>query len=402
MTYQACLDWLFCQLPMYQRSGEMAYKADIGNIVLASHRLGNPHHSFKSVHIAGTNGKGSTSHMIASILQEAGYKTGLYTSPHLVDFRERVRINGEKITEDYVLQFVTKNKAWFTEIGMSFFEMTVALAFDYFAHQKVDIAVIETGLGGRLDSTNIIQSEVSVITNIGLDHTALLGNTVQEIAREKAGIIKQNRPVVIGKRQKEVASIFESIASSKQAPLHYAKAVHFECDLKGNYQQENISTSYAVIKILTQNGWLISEEECKNGFLNVQKNTSLLGRWTTLSNTPLTICDTGHNVDSIAYIVKQLSQIPFDTLHIVLGVVKEKSIDTILALMPKEATYYFCQASIPRALEATALKHQAHKHTLNGNTYPSVKKALSAAQNKALTTDLIFVGGSTFTVAEIL
>ena len=402
MTYQACLDWLFGQLPMYQRSGEMAYKADIGNIVLASQRLGNPHHRFKSVHIAGTNGKGSTSHMIASVLQQAGYKTGLYTSPHLVDFRERIRINGEKIKEDDVLQFVTKNKAWFMDTGMSFFEMTVALAFDYFAHQQVDIAVIETGLGGRLDSTNIINPEISVITNIGFDHTALLGNTLQQIAAEKAGIIKNNTPVLIGRKQLEVATIFESIASSKHAPLYYAKAADFECDLKGDYQQENICTANSALQILEQKGWKISKDNYRNGFLNVQKNTSLLGRWTTLSNTPLTICDTGHNADSMAYIVKQLRQIANDTIHIVLGMVKEKSIDTILALLPKEATYYFCQASIPRALEAKVLQQQAQTHGLSGSTYPSVKKALSAAQNKALKTDLIFVGGSTFTVAEIL
>ena len=402
MTYDNCLEWLFSQLPMYQRSGQIAYKASIGNIVQASKQLGNPHRKFKSIHVAGTNGKGSTSHMIASILQEAGYKTGLYTSPHLKDFRERIRINGKKISQQDVVDFMSTNKGWFTKIGMSFFEMTVAMAFDYFAQKKVDIAVIETGLGGRLDSTNIIQPELSIITNIGLDHTALLGNSLKAIAFEKGGIIKKNTPVVIGRKQKEISNVFEAIAKNKNAKLHYAKPVHFTSDLKGNYQSENIATCYYATKLLIQKGWRISDDNCKKGFQNVQKNTALLGRWTILSNNPLTICDTGHNVDSVKFIVQQIQDLTFDKMHFVLGMVKDKSINAILKLLPKQATYYFCQANIPRAMAASQLKNKAINSGLNGEEYPTVKSALLTARNKAKFNDLIFIGGSTYTVAEIL
>ena len=401
-SYQDCLEWLFNQLPMYQRSGQMAYKADIGNIEYACQRLENPHHKFKSIHIAGTNGKGSTSHMMASILQEAGYKTGLYTSPHLKDFRERIRIDGQLISQEDVLAFVAKHKAWFSELGMSFFEMTVALAFNYFAEQKVDIAIIETGLGGRLDSTNIIKPEISVITNIGFDHTALLGKTLQKIAVEKAGIIKQNTPVLIGRKQEEISHIFEDLATKKNAQIFYAEKGHYTCDLKGDYQKENISTAYSAIRILEQRGWKISEDNYKNGFLNIQKNTSLLGRWTTLSTRPLTICDTGHNIDGINRIVQQLRDIDFNCLHFVIGVVNDKSIDSILELLPKKAIYYFCQAKIPRAMPAMELSKKALNVDLKGQTYRSVKDALIAAQSTANNDDLIFIGGSTFTVAEIL
>ena len=401
-SYQDCLEWLFNQLPMYQRSGQMAYKADIGNIEYACQRLENPHHKFKSIHIAGTNGKGSTSHMMASILQEAGYKTGLYTSPHLKDFRERIRIDGQMISQEDVLAFVANHKAWFSELGMSFFEMTVALAFNYFAEQKVDIAIIEAGLGGRLDSTNIIMPEISVITNIGFDHTALLGNTLQKIAVEKAGIIKQNTPVLIGRKQKEISHIFEDLATIKNTQIFYAEDVHYLSDLKGYYQKENISTTYSAIRILEQRGWKISEDNYRNGFLNVQKNTSLLGRWTTLSKRPLTICDTGHNIDGINRIVQQLHDIDFNCLHFVLGVVNDKSIDSILELLPKKAIYYFCQAKIPRAMSAMKLSEKALNTDLKGQTYSSVKDALMAAQSTANNDDLIFIGGSTFTVAEIL
>lgn len=401
-NYQDCLEWLFSQLPMYQRSGQMAYKADIGNIEYACQRLENPHHKFKSIHIAGTNGKGSTSHMMASILQEADYKTGLYTSPHLKDFRERIRIDGQMISQEEVFAFVANHKVWFSKLGMSFFEMTVALAFNYFAEQKVDIAIIETGLGGRLDSTNIIKPEISVITNIGFDHTALLGNTLQKIAIEKAGVIKQNTPVLIGRKQEEISHIFEDLAAKKKAQISYSKDVHYLSDLKGYYQKENISTAYSAIRILEQRGWKISEDNYRNGFLNVQKNTSLLGRWTTLSKRPLTICDTGHNIDGINRIVQQLHDIDFNCLHFVLGVVNDKSIDSILKLLPKKAIYYFCQAKIPRAMSAMKLSEKALNADLKGKTYVSVKDALMTAQSTANNDDLIFIGGSTFTVAEIL
>lgn len=401
-NYQDCLEWLFSQLPMYQRSGQMAYKADIGNIEYACQRLENPHHKFKSIHIAGTNGKGSTSHMMASILQEADYKTGLYTSPHLKDFRERIRIDGQMISQEEVFAFIANHKVWFSKLGMSFFEMTVALAFNYFAEQKVDIAIIETGLGGRLDSTNIIKPEISVITNIGFDHTALLGNTLQKIAIEKAGVIKQNTPVLIGRKQEEISHIFEDLAAKKKAQISYSKDVHYLSDLKGYYQKENISTAYSAIRILEQRGWKISEDNYRNGFLNVQKNTSLLGRWTTLSKRPLTICDTGHNIDGINRIVQQLHDIDFNCLHFVLGVVNDKSIDSILKLLPKKAIYYFCQAKIPRAMSAMKLSEKALNADLKGKTYVSVKDALMTAQSTANNDDLIFIGGSTFTVAEIL
>ena len=402
MNYSDCLDWLYSQLPMYQRNGKLAYKADIGNIVEATKRLGNPHNNFKSLHIAGTNGKGSTSHMIASILQEAGYKTGLYTSPHLKDFRERIRINGNMIQQQFVVDFVSENKIWFTDLGMSFFEMTVALAFKYISDKKVDIAVIETGLGGRLDSTNIIQPELSIITNIGYDHMALLGNSLHEIAAEKAGIIKKNTPVVIGRKQTETEAIFKHISKSKQSEIHYAKAIDFDCDLKGNYQSENISTAFTAVNLLIQKGWKVSNIDFVNGYSNVQNNTGLIGRWTELSKNPLIICDTAHNEDSIRCVVQQIEEISFSDLHIVLGMVNDKSINTILSILPETATYYFCQANIPRALEADRLKEIAAKFQLRGNTFLSVREALSMAQNSANFDDLIFIGGSTFTVAEIL
>ena len=341
MTYQQCLDWLFSQLPMYQRTGSIAYKADIGNIVQATERLGNPHRNFKSIHIAGTNGKGSTSHLLASVLQEAGYKTGLYTSPHLKDFRERIRINGEMIKQESVIQFITDNKDWFSQIGMSFFEMTVALAFHHFAKEKVDIAIIEVGLGGRLDSTNIIQPELSIITNIGLDHTELLGDRIEKIAREKGGIIKPRTPILIGRKQDQTKAIFDKIAQDNHSKLYYAENCDIYSDLKGNYQKENINTAYTAIKILRNQAWNILDKHIVNGFKNVQNNTSFLGRWMTLGQSPSIICDTGHNVDGVKRIVEQIKKTNFEELHIVFGVVNDKSIDGILKLLPKKAQYYF-------------------------------------------------------------
>ncbi len=402
MNYQQTLDWLFSQLPIYQRSGPAAYKADIGNIVEACKRLNNPHQQFKSIHIAGTNGKGSTSHMLASILQEAGYKTGLYTSPHLKDFRERIRINGNKIPETQVVQFVSNNHYWFKEICMSFFEMTVAMAFNYFAKKKVDIAIIETGLGGRLDSTNILSPELCVITNIGLDHTALLGGTIEQIALEKAGIIKKDTAIIIGRKQTETTAVFQEKAKAQNAPLSYATSFNYASDLKGNYQEENINTCVSSIRKLQEKGWKISEKNIENGLKKVVANTGILGRWQTINHNPLTICDTAHNEDGIQNILNQIKQTPHVKLHIIWGGVKDKNIENILALLPKNAIYYFCEANIPRALPKEELLTLAKQNKLKGKCYPSVKTALSIAQSNAKTKDLIFVGGSTFVVAESL
>ena len=399
MTYQQCLDWLYSQLPMYQRTGSVAYKADIGNIVQACERLGNPYKNFKSVHIAGTNGKGSTSHMIASILQEAGYKVGLYTSPHLKDFRERIRINGEMIKENNVVDFIENNKDWFSQIGMSFFEMTVALAFHHFSQEKVDIAIIEVGLGGRLDSTNLIKPELSIITNIGLDHTELLGNTIEKIAKEKAGIIKPNTPILIGRKQEKTASIFEEYANKNNSQIYYSDTCDFETDLKGLYQGENKNTAFTAINILKNQNWNIHQKDIQEGLKNVQKNTSLLGRWMTLSDTPLVICDTGHNEDGIKLIVEQINSTNYKDLHFVFGVVNDKSINTILKLLPKNAKYYFCQAKIPRAMNPELLYQKAKKHQLNGKIFTSVDAAVNNAKKEAHNDDLIFIGGSTFVVA---
>ena len=402
MTYQQCLDWLFSQLPMYQRTGSFAYKADIGNIVQATERLGNPHQDFKSIHIAGTNGKGSTSHLLASVLQEAGYKTGLYTSPHLKDFRERIRINGKMIKKENVIQFIAENKDWFNQIGMSFFEMTVALAFHHFAKEKVDIAIIEVGLGGRLDSTNIIKPELSIITNIGLDHTELLGNSIEKIAREKVGIIKPKTPILIGRKQHQTKAIFDEIAQDNHSKLYYSENCDINSDLKGDYQNENKNTAYTAIKILRTQSWNILDKHIVNGFQNVQKNTSILGRWMTLGQSPSIICDTGHNVDGIKRIVEQIKKTSYDELHIVFGVVNDKSIDSILKLLPKKAQYYFCQAQIPRAMDIDILFIKAQKHQLTGSCFKSVNDAFKKAKTLAKKNDLIFIGGSTFVVAEII
>jgi dihydrofolate synthase/folylpolyglutamate synthase len=402
MTYQQTLDYLFSRLPMYQRKGKAAYKTDIGNIVAASKMLGNPHKKFKNIHIAGTNGKGSISHMLASIFQEAGYKVGLYTSPHLKDFRERIKINGEMITELEVIQFVSKNKIAFEKIDLSFFEFTVALAFHYFANQKVNIAIIETGLGGRLDSTNIIEPELSIITNIGLDHTNLLGNTIEKIAKEKGGIIKQNVPVIIGRNQEKIKSIFQNIAHKKRAPLKYATAHNFMSDLKGSYQKENVNTVATSILEIQKQGWKITDENIKAGFLNTLKNTGLLGRWQILGQNPLIICDIGHNEDGIKVIFKQIEQTPHKSLHIVFGIVNDKHLDSILNLLPKNARYYFCKPNILRGLDENILQTLASKKEMKGNAYRSIKAALLAAKKQAKPNDLIFIGGSAFIVAEVI
>jgi dihydrofolate synthase/folylpolyglutamate synthase len=405
MNYQETLDYLFTQLPMYQRVGKAAYKVDLSNTFLLCKLLGNPENKFKSIHIAGTNGKGSTSHMIASVLQEAGYKVGLYTSPHLKDFRERIKINGQMITEDEVVMFVGKYKDQFEQINLSFFEWTVGLAFDYFSNQQVDIAVVETGLGGRLDSTNVLTPEVSVITNIGLDHTQFLGESLKEIAKEKAGIIKLKTPIIIGETQKETESVFNQKAKEMKAPIYFAdvkKSQNYQTDLNGNYQQKNLKTALVTIQVLKEKRWKIPEENIKKGLLSVVENTGLLGRWQVLGESPLIVCDTGHNKEGIEEIVKQLEKIPYNNLHVVFGAVNDKSIDNVLELLPSNANYYFCQANIPRALDVNELLKLAQQKELKGRKYKTVKDALNSAKENALEDDMIFVGGSTFVVAEVL
>ena len=403
MIYRDTLDYLFSQLPMYQRSGAAAYKEDIGNIIKACDILKDPHKKFKSIHIAGTNGKGSTAHMLASILQESGFKTGLYTSPHLKDFRERIKINGKMISKNQVINFVKKNKTEFEKINMSFFEYTVAMAFDYFAESQVDIAIIETGLGGRLDSTNIISPELSIITNIGYDHTNLLGSKLEQIAKEKAGIIKEKTPVVIGRKQEEIINdIFKKTAYNKKSKIYFSdnnNNNNISCDLKGEYQNENINTTIKAIEVLN---WDIDNKTINKGLKNVIKNTGLYGRWQIISKKPYIICDTGHNQDGIKNITAQLKKINFNNLHFIFGTVKDKNIIDIIKLLPKEAMYYFCAANIDRAFNASKLQDISLELNLQGNAYNSVKDAYNNAISNYKKDDLIFIGGSTFVVAEIL
>lgn len=409
MNYKETLDWMFSKLPMYQRQGNTAFKKDLTNTLALAEHLDNPHLQFKSIHVAGTNGKGSTSHMLASILQEAGYKVGLYTSPHLKDFRERIKVNGKPIRKSRgfgsVINFVKRNQDFLERQKLSFFEMTVGLAFEYFAKQKIDIAVVEVGLGGRLDSTNIITPEVSVITNIGYDHTQMLGETLVEIAFEKAGIIKENVPVVIGEKQAEVLDVFIAQANKKNADLTIAEDKVFDTyktDLQGFYQQKNIKTAVQTINILKKKGFKISDKHIVKGLQNIVKNTSLLGRWQILQEKPKIICDTAHNKEGLTYVLKQLEEEHYENLHIVLGVVNDKNLEIILPMFPKKAQYYFCKPNIPRGLEATILQKEATKFNLNGTIYGTVDKALNTAKAIAKTNDLIFVGGSTFVVAEVV
>ncbi len=401
MTYQETLDWMFSRLPMYQREGKTAFKKDLTNILAFSEYLGQPELKFKSIHVGGTNGKGSTSHMLASVLQEAGYKVGLYTSPHLKSFTERIRINGQEVTEDFVIAFIEKYKDFLEQQGLSFFEMTVGMAFAYFASEDVDIAVIEVGLGGRLDSTNIITPEVSVITNIGYDHMQFLGNSLSEIASEKAGIIKHNTPVVIGEYQEEVAKIFIDKAKEQCSKLTFASESinNYQTDLLGTYQKHNIKTAVTALKHLKS--FDISEEHIKRGLLNVVKNTNLRGRWQVLSEHPKMICDTGHNKEGLSYVLKQLESEIYDSLHIVLGAVSDKDLRTILPLFPKNAHYYFCKPAIARGLCEKKLKTIASSYNLVGDSFNSVNQAIEEAKVRAKPSDLIFIGGSTFVVAEI-
>ena len=431
MNYTATLEYMFLQLPMFQRIGGAAYKANLDNTIAILNLLDNPQHKFKSVHIAGTNGKGSVSHYLAAIFQCAGFKTGLYTSPHLKDFRERIKINGKMISKQKVSRFISNYKSDFEIIQPSFFEMTVGMAFQYFADEKVDIAIIETGMGGRLDSTNLLNPELSIITNIGLDHTQLLGHSITEIAAEKAGIIKENTPIVIGETNTESKKIFETKAKDMKAFISFAdrdyainsfyhvnnnkehflavnilnlqnkKELKILSELNGIYQLKNIKTVLTAIDLLKDKGYKIRLNHIKNGIANVIKLTGLMGRWQTLSTNPLTICDTGHNEDGIKEILKQIELTPHQNLHFVIGMVNDKQIDNVLLMLPKRAVYYFCKADIPRGMNENILKEKALSIGLKGKSYTSVKNAIKAAKTKANENDLIFIGGSTFVVAEI-
>ena len=405
MNYSDTINWMFAQLPMYQNKGKSAYKADLNNTVILTKHLDNPEKKFKSVHIAGTNGKGSTSHILASILQEANYKVGLYTSPHLKDFRERIKINGKEVSKQFVIKFIEKHKSFFEKHNLSFFEMTVCMAFDYFAKKEVDIAIIEVGLGGRLDSTNVITPEISVITNIGLDHTQFLGNTLSSIAKEKAGIIKNNVPVIIGETHVDTESVFKAIAKERNAPIVFVDDLEYEeftSDLKGSYQKKNINTAVQTIKSLNDKAYSISTSHIKWGALKVIENTGLKGRWQVLQDEPKIICDTAHNKEGLTFTMTQLLQGYFDELHIVLGFVNDKSLEEIIPLFPKNAQYYFCKPNIQRGLNAEVLQQKFQKKKYEGEYYASVKEALKSAKENANKSDVIYVGGSTFVVAEII
>jgi len=402
--YQKTVDWMFAQLPMFQQVGVSAYKKDLTNTVNLCAYLNHPENKFKSIHIGGTNGKGSTSSLLASVLQEAGYKVGLYTSPHLVDFRERIKIGGKMISEAFVVDFIDNNKTFFETNKLSFFEMTVGMAFDYFAKEQVDVAIIEVGLGGRLDSTNVITPLLSLITNIGWDHTNLLGNTLVEIATEKAGIIKSGVPVVIGEYTNETKSVFIEKAKNVNAPIYFASEGDvpvLDSDLKGNYQVHNKKAAYQALQLLK--GYFdVSEESIKKGFLNVQNNTGLMGRWTVLSNNPLIIADTAHNKNGLEIVMHQVSQQNFNNLYMVFGVVNDKDVDSILPYLPKTATYFLAKPNVPRGLDADDLSKKLTSEGFNCKTFPSIPAALAFAKEVAQPDDMIYIGGSTFVVAEVV
>ena len=404
-TYQETIDWLFSNLPMFQRVGASAMKKDLTNITELCEYLGNPQKKFKSIHVAGTNGKGSTSHMLASILQEAGYKVGLTTSPHLKDFRERIRINGIMCEEEFVVDFVTKHEQKILDQGASFFEIAIAMGFEYFAQQKVDIAVIETGLGGRLDSTNIILPELSVITNIGLEHTQFLGETLEEIAFEKGGIIKPNTPVVIGETTIETKKVFSDLAIERNSEIIFAEEKFFQdldSDLKGSYQVKNRRTVLTAIAILQESDWKIAQDHIVNGLLNVVKNTNLRGRWDVLGQSPLVVADTAHNPHGLLEIANQINEQAYNQLHLVLGFVNDKDVAQSLSFFPKLATYYFCEPDVPRKLPIDELRMEVPSELKDIHYFDSVEKALKAAKEAAKENDMVYIGGSTFVVAEAL
>lgn len=425
MNYQETLNYLYNSAPLFQNIGQGAYKEGLENTLKLDEYFKSPHKKFKTIHIAGTNGKGSCSHTIASILQSAGYKTGLYTSPHLIDFSERIRVNGKPIDQQFVVDFVREHKHFFEPLHPSFFELTTAMAFLYFAEQQVDVAVIEVGLGGRLDCTNIITPDLSVITNISFDHIQFLGNTLADIAREKAGIIKHNIPVVIGETTEETLPVFQNKANSENADIRFAEKENHILnaerdtstggyiyqtdrykDLKGELgglcQTKNTNTILTAIEVLLEKGYKISENDIRKGFGNVCELTGLMGRWQKIESNPTIICDTGHNIGGIKYIVEQLSEMKYTNLHIIMGMVNDKDINGVLELLPKNAIYYFTQASVKRALPAEEVKRLANIHGLSGKSYPSVETALEEAKKKAEKNDLIFIGGSSFIVADLL
>lgn len=424
MNYQETIEYLYNITPLFQNVGKAAYKEGLDNTLKLDAFFEHPHKKFKTIHIAGTNGKGSCSHTIAAILQSAGYKTGLYTSPHLVDFSERIRVNGNPIEKDFVVKFVEENKHFFEPLHPSFFELTTSMAFLYFAHKEVDVAVIEVGLGGRLDCTNVIHPDLSIITNISFDHTQFLGHTLSAIASEKAGIIKENTPVIIGEYNSETREIFENKARQMNANIIFAEdskliteAVHTDDghfiyqsslidnlygELGGNYQLKNTNTILNSIIRLKDLGYKINEQNIREGFKNVCQLTGLMGRWQKLEDNPTIICDTGHNIGGIEYITEQLSKMKYDKLHIVIGMVNDKDINGVISLLPKNAVYYFTQASVKRALPAEEIKKIGNSHGLKGEAYKNVKEALYAAKQNASEKDMIFVGGSTFIVADLI
>ena len=404
MNYKEATKFLFNSLPMYQRIGKIAYKKDIGNIKIACEEFNQPQKNFKSIHVGGTNGKGSVSHMLASVLQEKKLKVGLYTSPHLKDFRERIKINGKPISKEKVVEFVKNNFDFFKKNKLSFFEMTVLLSFLHFSNEKVDIAIIEVGLGGRLDSTNIINPILSVITNISLEHTNLLGNSIEKIAQEKGGIIKRNTPIIIGRKNKISDSVFNKIASEKKSKIFFSdKKNNYTTDLNGDFQIENISTAEKTFQVLNEEKILnISAIEISKGLNRVIKNTGLRGRFEITSLKPKTIFDIGHNIDAINKSINQINELSYENLHMVIGFVNDKNLKKILNLLPKNAYYYFCKPNIPRGLCEKELLKMSQKFSLNGNCFNSSSVAFEKANEKANESDIIFVGGSTFLVAELI
>lgn len=405
VNYKSAINWLFEQLPQYQRQGGSAYKPGLERTQKLMAHLGHPEQKIKSIHIAGTNGKGSTAHMLASVLQSAGYRVGLYTSPHLLDFRERIRLNGQMISESDVFDFLNTHAPVFLSMGLSFFEMTVGMAFEYFARQSPDVVIVETGMGGRLDSTNVITPVLSIITNIGMDHTQFLGNTLTDIAREKAGIIKTEVPVVVGQYTEETLPVFKAVSTDQSAPLILAQELTYfdlESDLKGGYQKDNKRTVLVAIDQLITIGFSVSQHHIEHGLKHVQNQTGLLGRWQILAREPLLICDTAHNVDGLAMTMQQLLTLPAKQLHLVLGFVSDKALEDILKLMPKSGIYYYCAPDNLRAMPVAHLSQKAREVGLKGEAYQSVQEALDEALNQAESEDVIYVGGSTFVVAEVL
>lgn len=423
MNYKETIEYLFNCAPLFQQVGSSAYKEGLDTTYRLDEHFSHPHRNYRTIHIGGTNGKGSTSHTVAAILQAAGYKVGLYTSPHLIDFRERIRVNGRPVDEQFVIDFVERERSFFEPLHPSFFELCTAMALLYFSQEKVDVAIIEVGLGGRLDCTNIITPDACAITNISPDHTQFLGTTLQQIAGEKAGIIKPYIPVVIGETTSETRAVFNEKAAAVAAPIHFAEdeklllsARHYgdgmlyetlefgkiEGELGGEYQIKNTSTILSLLKVLRESGYNITAEHVRKGFSNVTTSTGLMGRWQKLGTNPTIICDAGHNIGGIKYIVEQLSRQKHDTLRIVFGMVNDKDINSVLSMMPKNATYYFTRATVKRALPSESLAEQAAKYNLKGACYPTVDEALEAAKRDASPNDLIFIGGSCFIVADLL